>query len=100
MPACLRGGEEEEGEEAGASARPPPPLPPLPAQVWCNTSVGAGAALSWILTIGGQRSVAPSTAYGPPQITALGGAVADAPTQGGASVTLYGSFLSVQVGGG
>ena len=97
LPARWRGG------GGGGSRRlctPSPPLPPLPAQVWCNTSVGAGAALSWILTIGGQRSVAPSTAYGPPQITALGGAVADAPTQGGASVTLYGSFLSVQVGGG
>ena len=66
------------------------------AQIWCNTSVGAGAGLSWILTIGGQQSVAPSTSYGPPVISSLGGTIADAPTQGGASVTIYGTYLSVQ----
>lgn len=65
-------------------------------QIWCNTSVGAGAGLSWILTIGGQQSVAPSTAYGVPVISGLGGTVYDAPTQGGAFVTIYGTFLSVQ----
>lgn len=58
--------------------------------------MGAGAGLAWILTIGGQRSVAPSTSYGTPVILSLSGDVVDAPTAGGGVVTLYGTDFSVQ----
>lgn len=68
--------------------------------LWCNTSVGAGSGLSWTVTIGGQASVAPTTNYGPPAISSLGGVVGNASTNGGDAVVLHGTFLSTQVRGG
>jgi hypothetical protein len=61
-------------------------------------TIGAGAGLSWVVWIGGQRSVAPSTNYGPPIISGFAGKVADASTNGGDSVTILGSYFSVQAG--
>lgn len=35
----------------------------------CSTAPGAGAGLSWVVTVGGQVSQAPVTSYAGPQIT-------------------------------
>ena len=36
----------------------------------CTTSPGAGYGLNWIMSVGGQTSQSPVTAYMPPTITA------------------------------
>ena len=41
--------------------------------ITCSTAPGAGAALKWLLTIGGQASVYPTTSYAVPLITGLSG---------------------------
>jgi hypothetical protein len=68
----------------------------LGAQIVCNTTVGAGAGLVWYVTIDGQRSVAPSTSYGPPVISAFSGVSTDASTNGGDVVVILGSYMSTQ----
>ncbi len=35
----------------------------------CSTAPGAGAGLSWVVSVGGQTSQAPVTSYAPPEIT-------------------------------
>lgn len=41
--------------------------------VTCLTAPGAGAALKWLVVIGGQNSVYPTTSYSIPVISGLGG---------------------------
>ncbi len=66
-------------------------------EVTCYTVAGAGAGLSWFVSIGGQRSVAPATAYGQPIIDDFSGSGAsDASTDGGQDVVITGRFLSLQ----
>lgn len=72
------------------------PLLPI-AQITCLTVVGAGKGLAWFVTIDGQNSVSPTTAYGVPVINWFSGPGAvDASTDGGDAVTLYGRFFSTQ----
>jgi len=66
-------------------------------RIRCLTVVGAGAGLSWKVTIAGQRSVAPTTSYAPPEILGFDGpGAADARTDGGDVVRLRGRYFSVQ----
>ncbi|MDO8933370.1 MAG: cadherin domain-containing protein, partial [Rhodocyclaceae bacterium] len=66
-------------------------------RISCLTAVGAGAGLSWILGIDGQRSVSPTTAYAPPIILGFSGAgSSDASTEGGQTVVISGQYFSVQ----
>ena len=65
-------------------------------QVQCTTAVGAGAGLKWFVTVDGQRSVTPSTAYAAPEITGFAGPGAvNGSTDGGAAVVLTGRYFSV-----
>lgn len=66
-------------------------------QIVCNTTVGAGSGLVWFVTIDGQRSVSPSTNYGPPIISGFGGAAANASTNGGEVILINGTYFSTQV---
>lgn len=50
-----------------------------------------------VVTIGGQRSVTPTTNYGAPEIYRFGGAgMADASTDGGDVITIDGGYFSLQ----
>jgi hypothetical protein len=61
----------------------------------CSSAPGAGAGLHWRIVIGGQESVAATTAYAPPVISGLSGLGAlDASTSGGQSVVISGTFFS------
>ncbi|RYY39098.1 hypothetical protein EON62_00005, partial [archaeon] len=63
----------------------------------CWTVVGAGTGLSWLVTIDGQRSVAPTTNYAPPEIHSFEGPGAvNASTDGNQTVVIRGAFLSTQ----
>jgi hypothetical protein len=65
-------------------------------QLLCNTTVGAGAGLKWLVTIDGQISTVPSTDYAPPIITSVSGPGSiNASTDGGDIVILTGSYFSV-----
>lgn len=66
-------------------------------RIRCNTTEGAGVGLKWFLTIDGQTSVTPTTAYAAPEITGFSGpGVADASTAGGDSVTLHGTNFATE----
>jgi VCBS repeat-containing protein len=61
----------------------------------CLTSVGAGAALRWIVTVDGQESSTPTTDYGVPVILSVSGPGAvDASTDGGDVVVLTGTYFA------
>jgi hypothetical protein len=65
-------------------------------QLLCNTTVGAGSGLKWLVTIDGQISTVPSTDYAPPIITSVSGPGSiNASTDGGDIVILTGSYFSV-----
>jgi hypothetical protein len=65
-------------------------------QLLCNTTVGAGSGLKWLVTIDGQISTVPSTDYAPPVITSITGAGSvNASTDGGDLVILTGSYFSI-----
>ena len=67
-------------------------------QITCYTVVGAGASLAWFVTIDGQASVSPTTAYGVPVVGYFSGPGArDASTDGGDAITIYGQFFSTAV---
>ena len=64
--------------------------------VRCNTAEGAGRALSWTVTVGGQLSVQPTTNYAVPAVTGVA-----LQTPGGASVTVAnvsGSTVAILTG--
>ena len=44
-------------------------------KIRCKIIAGAGTQLKWIMYVGGQESVSPTTAYGPPSITSIGPSV-------------------------
>lgn len=57
----------------------------------------ACAGLKWKITIGGQASVSPTTAYGAPVIESFAGtALVDASTDGGDYILINGAFFSLQ----
>ena len=59
--------------------------------------MGAGAGLVWLVTIDGQQSIAPTTAYLAPVITSFSGAGAvNASTEGGDLVVISGQYFSTQ----
>jgi hypothetical protein len=61
-------------------------------QITCLTAPGAGATLSWTVTVDGQDSVVAFTDYAPPSVEALEGPGArDADPNGGQLVTLRGA---------
>lgn len=68
-------------------------------QVRCTTGAGAGASLNWIVTVDGQNSSNPVTAYAPPTIASVhvrGQLSASIPapglsTDGGAQLSIVGS---------
>lgn len=61
----------------------------------CTTAPGAGAGLKWLVKIGGQDSVYPTTSYAVPSITGLSGAGSrDASTEGGQQVIISGQDFS------
>ena len=62
-------------------------------QLVCNTSVGAGAGLTWVVTVDAQASVMPLTAYLAPVIDSFSGAT-NASTDGGELVVLTGRYFS------
>jgi hypothetical protein len=65
-------------------------------QLLCNTTVGAGSGLKWLVTIDGQISTVPSTDYAPPVITSVSGpGSVNASTDGGDLVILTGSYFSI-----
>jgi sugar lactone lactonase YvrE len=65
-------------------------------QLLCNTTVGAGSGLKWLVTIDGQISTVPSTDYAPPVITSVSGpGSVNASTDGGDIVILTGSYFSI-----
>jgi hypothetical protein len=65
-------------------------------QLLCNTTVGAGSGLKWLVTIDGQISTVPSTDYAPPVITSITGAGSvNASTDGGDVVILTGNYFSI-----
>ena len=65
-------------------------------QISCASAVGAGAGLVWTVTVDGQASVVPSTNYGRPAIVSFSGAgAANATTDGGDAVVLWGSNFAV-----
>lgn len=71
---------------------------PAALQITCYTTVGAGAALSWFVSIDGQASVSPTTSYGVPVISRFEGpGSVDASTDGGDAVTLFGRYFSTAV---
>ena len=66
-------------------------------QITCSTTVGAGAGMTWTVTVDGQRSIAPTTAYLAPVITSFSGAGAvNASTDGGDLVVITGQYFSTQ----
>jgi len=65
-------------------------------QLLCNTTVGAGSGLKWLVKIDGQISTVPSTDYAPPVITSVSGSGSvNASTDGGDIVILTGSYFSI-----
>ena len=64
-------------------------------QLVCNTTVGAGAGLTWVVTVDSQASVMPLTAYQAPVIDSFSGAT-NASTDGGELIVLNGRFFSTQ----
>jgi hypothetical protein len=65
-------------------------------QLLCNTTVGAGSGLKWLVTIDGQISTVPSTDYAPPVIYSVSGpGSVNASTDGGDLVILTGSYFSI-----
>ena len=62
-------------------------------QLVCNTSVGAGAGLTWTVVVDGQASVTPVTAYLPPIVDSFSGAT-NASTDGGELIVLTGRYFS------
>lgn len=63
--------------------------------ITCATAPGAGAALKWLVVVGGQYSVYPTTSYAVPLITGLSGPGArDASSEGGQVVNIAGQFFS------
>jgi hypothetical protein len=65
-------------------------------EITCMTTVGAGTALKWFLFIDGQKSVAPTTSYGRPEIASMVGDNGAACTDGGDIVTIAGGYFSTQ----
>ncbi|KAA0150693.1 hypothetical protein FNF29_05030 [Cafeteria roenbergensis] len=59
----------------------------------CTTVPGAGQGMQWVAFVDGQASVAPSTAYAPPQLLSISSSVSaeGALTDGGQDVTLRGA---------
>jgi len=60
-------------------------------QLECITAPGAGADMSWIVTVDGQRSEVPSTGYGRPEVTGFGTPTTGMSTAGGERVVILGS---------
>ena len=71
-------------------------MPTPHTQISCRTAVGAGAGLTWLVTVDGQRSIVPTTAYLAPVINYFLGKSVDASTDGGDVVVLRGQYFSTQ----